>query len=244
MSDQPLLHAIADAVAILWDEAQERASLLRFLAPFGRPDLARLERAFRTSPSIEWLLSEPWPLFGTWLAAAVVRLRLEVPQAPRSFLPRSEVRKQGLRLESGQTLVVAGDLSVPEFLIDKDARLAVAGTLTVKTLASRGLLLVQRQLRAHTIAIGELDQAHRPAERLGYAGVQVGERVVAQVLDCPRFAIACPVDCDGVIRLGGRNSNELERQRALRRLGLEAWNSDGSGLDVSALFELIQRSWR
>ncbi len=242
MSDQPLLHAIADAVAILWDEAQEQASLLRFLAPFGRPDLKRLERAFRTAPSIDWLLSEPWPLFGTWLAAAVVRLRLEVPQPPRSFLPRSEARKQGLRLESGQTLVVAGDLSVPELLIDQDARLAVAGTLTVKTLASRGLLLVQRELRGHTIAIAEPPPVQRPTESLRYAGLQVGERVVAKVLDCPRFVLSCPIDCDGVVRLAGKDSNELDRQRAAQRIGIEAWK--GSGLDVSALFELIQRSWR
>lgn len=243
--EQALLRSIADAVAILWDEAQERQPLLRFLAPFGRPDLLRLEHAFRTAPSIDWLLSEPWPLFGTWLAAAVVRLSLELPtdaRAHQNELCGSTERPHGLVLGPARSLVVAGDLEAPFVIVDPGARLAVAGSVRVGTLLSNGLVLVQKELRAHTIAVAPspaFEEAPPFSQR--FTGWQVGERVSATVLDSPRFGLACPLECEGVLRLAGRSPDPTQRERGQARLEHPVWSDTIGGIDSALLRDLLVR---
>lgn len=240
MTERELLEAVAAAIPILWDEAQEQPAMLRFLAPFGRPELRRLERAFRSAPSIDWILSEPWPVFGTWLATALVRLKLELPPAnePRKseFIGGSHTTGELIDLANGRTLVVAGDLRAAALIVDSGARVAVAGNLLVDTLVSSGVVLVQRRLEAHTVVIDVLD---RPAGSPRFVGWQVGEAVVAQVLDSPRFALACPISCDGVVRLAGRPANEPEAARALQRL--DARLVDNGGIQVSALLAAVRK---
>lgn len=243
--EAPLRDALADAVAILWDEAHERPALRRFLTPFGRPDLRGLERAFRTAPSLAWLVGEPHPVLATWLAAATARLGLPVPTlSPESgnrnaFLPRSVAHTAPVVVTAGSSLVVAGELGTPSVVVESGARLVVAGTLTCQTLASRGLVLVQERLVGHTIAIGS--PLGMPAARP--VGWQVGEAVQAQVLDSPTYGVACPVVCDGVVRLVGRDPDRDAVERARARLELECWSDDEQGIDVDVLIDqLVSRS--
>ncbi|MBL8917256.1 MAG: hypothetical protein JNJ54_00205 [Myxococcaceae bacterium] len=239
--DGRLRAALAEAVAILWDEAQERPPLLRFLTPFGRPELRRLEREFGSAPSIAWLLGEPRPELATWLAAATVRLGLAVPGiAPvpehrNAFVAGPCSREAPLFVTEASSVVVAGDLSAPAIVVDSGARLVVAGTLTCQTLASRGLVLVQQRLVGHTIAIGSPLGA--PSARP--VGWQVGEAVRAQVLDSPRYGLTCPVESDGVIRLVGRTPDRASVERARTRLSHECWRDDGQGVDVDVLIDLL-----
>lgn len=245
MTDRELLQAVANAIPILWDEAQEQPALLRFLAPFGRPDLRQLERAFRSSPSIDWLLSEPWPLFGTWLAAALVRLNLEAPARvdtrSHQFIGESITNAGLIDLESGRSLVVAGDLEVRSLIVDAGARLAVAGDLIVDTLVSSGVVLVQRTVSAHTVVIADLPE---PGHHQRYVGWQIGESLTAQVLDSPRFALACPITCDGIVRLAGRSPDPLDAERALQRLTTPVWRPDATGIDVSLLSQFLRSRGR
>lgn len=239
--DPRLRSALAEAVAIVWDEAQERPPLLRFLTPFGRPDLRALERAFRDAPSVAWLVSEPRPVLATWLAAVTVRLGLvlpgllPMPENRNAFLPASATRADPIVVPPDASLVVAGDLTAPSIVVDSGARLVVAGTLSCQTLASRGLVLVQQRLVAHTIAIGT--PLGMPAARP--VGWQVGESVTAQVLDSARFGVACAVDSDGVVRLVGRPPDRNAVERARARLELECWADDAQGVDVDVLIDLL-----
>jgi hypothetical protein len=239
--DGRLRAALAEAVAILWDEAQERPPLLRFLTPFGRPELRRLETVFRGAPSIAWLLGEPRPELATWLAAATVRLGLAmpgvapVPEHRNAFVPGPLTREAPLVVTEGASVVVAGDLSAPAIVVDSGARLVVAGTLTCQTLASRGLVLVQQRLVGHTVVIGP--PIGMPSSRP--VGWQVGEAVKAQVLDSPRYGLSCPVESDGVIRLVGRTPDRQAAERARGRLTLDCWADDGAGVDVEVLIDLL-----
>lgn len=242
VTDAELLNAIAEAVPILWDEAQEQPALLRFLAPFGRPDLRQLERAFRAAPSIDWLLSEPWPLFGTWLAAALVRLNLELPRPvdtrSNEFIGGSMTRADLVDLPGGRSLVVAGDLEAPAVILEPGERLAVAGDLTVDTIVSSGLVLVQRSLRAHTVVIADLTDPPGNSPRL--VGWQVGESLTAQVLDSPRFGLACPITCDGIVRFAGKTPDPLARERARQRLTKPVWRTDERGIDEALMMERLR----
>ena len=242
MTERELLQSVANAIPILWDEAQEQPALLRFLAPFGRPDLRQLERAFRSSPSIDWLLSEPWPLFGTWLAAALVRLHLELPKPvdtrSNEFIGGSLARAELIDLSGGRSLVVAGDLKVPALIVEAGARLAVAGDLSVDTLVSSGVVLVQRTVRAHTVVIADLSDTASFTQR--YVGWQIGEALAAKVLDSPRFALACPITCDGIVRFAGRTPEPLAVARAQQRLTSPVWRADGRSIDVALLTELLR----
>jgi len=240
VTDAELLRAVADAIPILWDEAQEQPALLRFLAPFGRPDLRELERAFRSAPSIDSILSEPRPLFGTWLAAALVRLHLELsaPVETRSneFIGGSLTRADLIDLAPGCSLVVAGDMKAPALIVGVGARLAVSGTLSIDTLVSSGVVLVQRRLQAHTVVIAGLTDP--PGYSPRFVGWQVGEALTAQVLDSPRFALACPITCDGIVRLAGKSPDLLQSERARQRLTAPVWR--GSGINVSALIDHLR----
>jgi hypothetical protein len=242
VTDAESLKAIAEAVPILWDEAQEQPSLLRFLAPFGRPDLRQLERAFRSAPSLDWILSEPWPLFGTWLAAALVRLQLQLPHPvdtrSNEFICRALVRDDLVDLAGGRSLVVAGDLRAPAVIVEPGARLAVAGDLTVDTLVSSGVVLVQRSLRAHTVVITDLTEP--PGNSPRFVGWQVGESLTAQVLDSPRFGLACPITCDGIVRFAGKIPDPVARERARQRLTKPVWRADERGIDEALLMERLR----
>jgi hypothetical protein len=67
-----------------------------------------------------------------------------------------------------------------------------SGDLIVDTLVSSGVVLVQRTVRAHTVVIADLTE---PGHHQRYVGWHIGDSLTAQVLDSPRFALACPITC-------------------------------------------------
>ena len=65
------------------------------------------------------------------------------------------------------------------------------------------------------------------------------EAVQAQVLDSPTYGVACPVVCDGVVRLVGRDPDRDAVERARARLELECWSDDEQGIDVDLLIDQL-----
>ncbi len=116
--------------------------------------------------------------------------------------------------------------------------LVVAGDLTVDTLVSSGVVLVQRSLRAHTVVIADLTDP--PGNSPRFVGWQVGESLTAQILDSPRFGLACPITCDGIVRFAGKTPDPLARERARQRLTKPVWRTDERGIDEALMMERLR----
>lgn len=202
----------ADDVAVLWDEAQDDPRLLRFLAPFGRPDLGRLSRTFRGA-SIS-LVEEQYPVYSTWLATMLARAGAPEPASLEALVEPQwdfSMLAPGLRLASPldlgarrlRTLVVAGSLEAP--VVHVRGQLVVAGDLTAKVVLTDGCLLVGGAVRADVVVCRAGAQPQRsreePARPLGF---QVGREVQCRVFDSARFALSCPLRAEVAVRAAGR----------------------------------------
>jgi hypothetical protein len=215
----------AHDVNILWDEAQTEPALLRFLAPFGRPDLGRLTRLFSRARSRDDLISEVHPANATWLATLLARdLQGAPPMKVRALAqPQwdSRLLMPGLELTAGlvlasepgsardttgpsrlSTLIIAGGLKAP--LVDvRGGCLVVAGDLDTQVLVADGCVLVGGTVRAQVV-VNPGDQLGAPSSRDARVeravGWQVGRAVECVVFDSPRFALSCPVKADVVLR--------------------------------------------
>jgi hypothetical protein len=242
----------ANDVAVLWDEAQDNPALLRFLSPFGRPDLGRLTRRFNTTRSMHELIGEGYPMYATWLATMMLRDGinssvkqddLELPQWDQAMMmPSLELRKP-LELPKSRlhTLVIAGSLEVPSIIV-RDARLVVAGDLHTQLLVADGCVLVGGSVFADIVACPATRLAEK--ERRGYdasrpLGCQVSREVRCRVFDSPRFGIGCPVKADVVVRGVGvtvtaRADEQLREQLVPRALKV-------GQLDLEAIATLIEK---
>ncbi|MFZ5441541.1 MAG: hypothetical protein ACOZQL_16155 [Myxococcota bacterium] len=218
------LERFAHDVAVLWDEAQTEPQLLRFLAPFGRPDLGRIVRTFRSATTS--LVEEQYPVFSTWLAAMLARdgagptVELEALSEPQwSYSMLTPSLRLGSPLALGarrlRTLVVAGSLEAP--VVHVNGQLIVAGDLTAKVVVSQGCLLVGGALQAELVSCAPSPAPRDPHEPARPLGFQVGRELRCRVLDSPRFAVGCPLDAEVVVRAAGRapTADAATRLRAL-----------------------------
>ena len=199
---------------VLWDEAQSDPALLRFLAPFGRPDLGRLTRTFLAAKHIEELVSEAHPVFATWLATLYFRelrqvgapaLRIEKwvqPSWDQSALLPSLDHGAGFLLGDTRmrTVVIAGSLKAPWVHVD-GACLVVAGDLDTEVLLADGCVLVGGKVRAGVVSNSAThlragNEQRRAQRALGW---QVGQGVECRVFESPRFGLTCPVRADEVL---------------------------------------------
>lgn len=216
------LKRAAHDVHVFWDEAQSNPALLRFLAPFGRPELGRLSRTFERAKSVEEITTESHPAFGTWLAALLAREHRDVPPMKvkslhepmwdsRLLMPSMEfteplilstsVSDPAAQNTSGRcrltSLIIAGSLRAPAVVVN-GASLVVAGDLDTEVLIADGCVLIGGTVRAKVVL--------NPAEHIGRDGVlravgwQVGQSVECVVFDSPRFALTCPVKTEVVLR--------------------------------------------
>jgi hypothetical protein len=252
-------------VHVLWDEAQTNPALLRFLAPFGRPDLGRLARLFLNATSVDDAVTEAHPVNATWLATLLARELREVPPMKVRALeqPRWETRLLMPGMEftapvilssetdphtsephtgdtSGRSrlraLIIAGSMRAPSVAV-RDACLVVAGDLDTQVLVADGCVLVGGTVRADVVV--------NPATRIGggergrAVGWQVGHAVECKVFDSPRFALTCPVKAEVVLRAVGMAStpDALERASASLQPGLVAPPS----VALSVLLERVRR---
>jgi hypothetical protein len=245
----------ANDVAVLWDEAQDNPALLRFLSPFGRPDLGRLMRRFRSTPKLHELIGEGYPMFATWLATMVLRdgvhqgTKLEKLAAPQwdnaMMLPTVEIA-QPVELPRSQlhTLVIAGSLNAPSIVV-RDARLVVAGDLETQLLIADGCVLVGGSVKADIVALPASSLAQKekdPYDPARPPGCQVSREVRCTVFDSPRFGVGCPVKADIVVRgvgvAGTPHADERLRERLVPRALKEG------RLDLAAIAALISKSQR
>ncbi|MFT3713360.1 MAG: hypothetical protein QM817_37365 [Archangium sp.] len=251
----------AHDVHVLWDEAQTNPALLRFLAPFSRPDLGRLARLFLSASSVEDIVTEAHPANATWLATLLARELREVPpmkvralEQPRwdtrllmpgmhftePVLLSSELSDAHTGDTSGRSqlrsLIIAGSMRAPSVVV-RASCLVVAGDLDTQVLVADGCVLVGGTVRADVVV--------NPSTRIGGSergravGWQVGHSVVCRVFDSPRFALTCPVKADVVLRAVGQPATPdgIERAAALLEPGLLAPPS----VAVSALLERVRR---
>ncbi len=238
--------ALARDVGVLWDEAQDRPRLLRFLAPFGRPDLARLERVLREATSERDVLAEPHPAFATWLAA--LRFRSQpgerttvdelVPQG-RTLLGSLEVRAD-LVIGENTTLVVAGHLRAR--IIDVRGVLVVAGDVEAQVLVADGCTLVGGDLRAAFVSAPATRLNVRVERRRVTApqAFQVAGAVKAKVFDSARLGTGGPVEAEVLIHAIGAAPTEQWEQR-LRSLLLEPALVHGGRLDFDGIRRRVER---
>jgi hypothetical protein len=189
---------------VLWDEAQDSPALLRFLAPFGRPDLGRISRRFLSSNSVSDLVSEGYPAFATWLATMVLRDgaavnetfdALPTPQWDNSMMHGGLVLGAPLELGSTRinTLVIAGSLEAPSVRVHAKT-LVVAGDLKTKLLVADGCVLVGGAVEADAVLV---PASHLSRERDQFApprslGLQVGREVVCRVSTAPASRSRAP----------------------------------------------------
>ncbi|MBL8911090.1 MAG: hypothetical protein JNM17_10395 [Archangium sp.] len=216
------LKRAAHDVHVFWDEAQSNPALLRFLAPFGRPELGRLSRAFERATSVEEITTESHPAFGTWLAALLAREHRDVPPMrvkglgepqwdSRLLVPSMEftapmmlstsVADPAANDTTGRSritsLIVAGSVKAPAVVVT-GASLVIAGDLDTEVLIADGCVLIGGTVRAKVVV--------NPAEHIGRdstlraVGWQVGQSVECTVFDSPRFALTCPVKAEVVLR--------------------------------------------
>lgn len=246
------LARFANDVAVLWDEAQDNPALLRFLSPFGRPDLGRLVRRFRTTQSMHELIGEGYPMFATWLATMMLRdgvnaaAKHETLVPPRwdnaVMMPALEL-EQPLELPKSQlhTLVVAGSLTVPSIIV-RDARLVVAGDLQTQLLVADGCVLVGGSVKADIVVCPASRLSEK--ERRGYdasrpLGCQVSREVRCRVFDSPRFGLGCPVKAEVVVRGVGLTLTPQADERLRERLVPRALKA--GRLDLAAIAALIAK---
>lgn len=223
-----LLQRAAHDVNVLWDEAQSDPALLRFLAPFGRPDLGRLTRTFLSVTRIEELVSEAHPVFATWLATLYFR-ELKQAGAPamrvgkwvqpswdQSALLPSLDHAAGFLLGDTRvrTVVIAGSLKAPWVHVD-GACLVVAGDLETDVLIADGCVLVGGKVRAGVVSNPATHLRsgfeERGAQRA--LGWQVGQGVECRVFESPRFGLTCPVRADVVLSGVGLTPTADARER-------------------------------
>lgn len=245
----------ANDVAVLWDEAQDNPALLRFLSPFGRPDLGRLMRRFQTARSEYELISEGYPMFATWLATMVSReeglapvklQKLEPPQWNQSMMTPTLELVTALELGQSRlhTVVVTGSLKAPMVIV-RNARLVVAGDLETQLLIADGCVLVGGSVTADIVSSpasqltrkdrGEFDLA-RPL------GWQIGREVRCKVFDSPRFGLGCPVKAELVLRGVGLTVTPDVGERLRERLVPDALTSSQLKLDrIAALISSGKR---
>ena len=242
----------ANDVAVLWDEAQDDPALLRFLSPFGRPDLGRLMRRFRTTKSMHELIGEGYPMFATWLATMMLRdgvaagakeQTLTPPRWDNAMMMPGLELTEPLELPKSQlhTLVVAGSLKVPSMIV-RDARLVVAGDLETQLLVADGCVLVGGSVKADIVACPASRLSEK--ERRGYdatrpLGCQVSREVRCRIFDSPRFGIGCPVKSDVVVR-GVGVALTPEADERLRELMVPG-ALKGGRLDLAAIASLIAK---
>lgn len=210
-SFQPeLLQRFARDVAVLWDEAQDNPTLLRFLAPFGRPDLGRIERVFESAREFELILAEIYPVYATWLAALLVRAgvaeRAEHPALSRrgNWLEPSLSVTGVVEVHAGDKLVVAGSLDARNVVV-RGGVLVVAGDVRCEVMVADGCVVIGGALSAALVGV--------PAERLPQVtdawdnpqalALQVAQQVTCRVYDVARLALACPVKADVVVHALG-----------------------------------------
>lgn len=245
----------ANDVAVLWDEAQDNPALLRFLSPFGRPDLGRLMRRFRSTPQLHELIGEGYPMYATWLSTMVLRdglhtavtsETLTTPQWDTSMMLPSLALAQPLELPRSRfhTLVIAGSLKAPSIVV-RDARLVVAGDLETQLLVADGCVLVGGSVNAGIIAVPatSLRQKEKdPYDPARPLGCQVSREVRCTVFDSPRFGVGCPVKADIVVRgvgiAGTPHADERLRERLVPRALKEG------RLDLAAIAALIAKGQR
>jgi hypothetical protein len=197
---------------VLWDEAQDDPGLLRFLAPFGRPSLPRIEACLRESSSERAVLAESYPVFATWLATLVQREGTRPP----SRLSAREVVNAGtlfgalevdgaLTLEGYDTVVVAGALSAP--VIRTRGLLVVAGEVSCTCFIADGCTLIGGSLRADVISV-QATRLSTAAERrtdrgAGAVAFVVAGQVRTALYDSPRLGPGGEVDAQVIIRGAG-----------------------------------------
>jgi hypothetical protein len=245
----------ANDVAVLWDEAQDNPALLRFLSPFGRPDLGRLVRRFRSTPKLHELIGEGYPMFATWLATMVLRdglhaaaksEMLTTPQWDTSMLTPTLELAQPLELPKSRfhTLVIAGSLKAPSIVV-RDARLVVAGDLETQLLVADGCVLVGGSVKADIVALPATSLAQKekdPYDPARPLGCQVSREVSCRVFDSPRFGIGCPVKADVVVRGVGVTPTPQADER-LRETLVPLALKEGR-LELGAIASLIARGLR
>lgn len=255
------LQRAAHDVHVLWDEAQSNPALLRFLAPFGRPDLRRLARLFEHARDASEIVTEAHPAFATWLATLLAREHRDVPTMrvkalrepqwdSRLLMPGMEFTEDLLLSTSMAdragddttvrsrltTLIIAGSLRAPSVVVH-GASLIVAGDLDTALLIADGCVLVGGTVRADVVT--------NPAEHIGRDGTQravgwqVGQAVECRLFDSPRFALTCPVKADVVLRAPNLpvTPDAVERASALLAPGLLA----PPGLGLAALRARVER---
>jgi hypothetical protein len=197
--DGELLDRVARDVPVLWDEAQDSPALLRFLAPFGRPDLGRIERTLRGASSLEALLVEPYPVFATWLATLLKRARV-TPPAVRG-LEASLTLEADLSVDDAR-LVVAGDLTAR--VVRVRGTLVVAGDVRCRLLLADGCVLIGGRLEADFVSAPATEPRRGDRRRVaGAVGLHVATALTCQVFDSPRFALSCPISARVVTRAAG-----------------------------------------
>ena len=240
---------------MLWDEAQDHPALLRFLSPFGRPDLGRLTRRFRSAGDVNELIGEGYPEFASWLATMVLRDGLHAEQALEALVEpirESSMLTPPLRIAAGlqlgssrlRTVVVAGSLKTPIVRV-RGARLVVAGDLETQLLIADGCVLVGGSVIAGIVACPAtqlVKRARGPAELAQPLGWQVGREVRCRVFDSPRFGLSCPVKAEVVLRGVGVPLTPEADERLRERLVPRALR--GGTLDLAAITELILKGQR
>jgi hypothetical protein len=198
--EQQLLDRVARDVPVLWDEAQDVPTLLRFLAPFGRPDLGRIERTLRRATSLDELLGEPYPVFATWLATLLRRAQVTPPAGVRGL--EASLSLQGDLAVDDSRLVVAGDLEAR--VVRVRGTLVVAGDVRCRLLLADGCVLVGGRLEADFVTAPATRVPSAPRRRVaGAVGLHVATAVTCKVFDSPRFALSCPVSAQVVTRAAG-----------------------------------------
>lgn len=231
---------------MLWDEAQDDARLMRFLAPFGRPDLQRVERVLREATSERDVLAELHPVFATWLATMIFRsqpgplatLESLVAQG-RTLVNALEVRGEVV-VPARTALVVAGNLRAR--LIEVKGLLVVAGQVEAELLVADGCTLVGGDVRAAFVSA--------PASRLALEkkrpvtptplAFQVAGTVRARVFDSARLGTGGPVDAEVIIHAVGA-APTVEWAQRLRELLLDPSLVSGYRLDFDEVRRRVER---
>lgn len=235
------LARFCEEVAVLWDEAQDHPALLRFLAPFGRPELPRIVRMLKESASERDVLAEAYPVFATWLATLVYREgKREPSQLPGSEAVRSPTLfgsievKGPLLLEPRDTVVVAGSLKAP--VIRTQGLLVVAGEVTCSCLIADGCTLIGGDLHADVVSVPATSLRRDSTLKGSTSSIAflVSGQLHAALYDSPRLAPGGEIDAEVVIRGAGLTATKDWQARAKARL-VDASMVKNSGIDFDAL---------
>lgn len=219
----PRLARFCEEVAVLWDEAQDHPALLRFLAPFGRPELPRIVRLLKESASERDVLAEAYPVFATWLATLVHRegkrapSQLSGPEALHSPTLFGALEVKGpLQLDARDAVVIAGSLKAP--VIRSQGLLVVAGEVSCSCLIADGCTLIGGDLQADVVSVPATRLSASPKGNSSNIAFLVAGQLRAAIYDSPRLAPGGDVDAEIIIRGAGLSATDEWQARARARL--------------------------